>query len=157
MSDEAHVLDLLPAYALGSLDSEEARRVVEHLSGCLICRNESDSFQAVADQLKFCHACRGSLSRFERSAHATREINTFPAALFRSVSCPLLAGPPSSGLEPGKFILHFCFGRIQPVPMAASRPAGICHVAGRNAGGAAHGCRSGFESDRLCPHQHGRR
>jgi anti-sigma-K factor RskA len=51
MSDEAHVLDLLPAYALGSLDSDEVSRVKEHLLGCLICRNESNSFQAVADQL----------------------------------------------------------------------------------------------------------
>ena len=53
MSDEAHVLDLLPAYALGSLDSDEVNRVKEHLSSCLICRNESNSFQAVADQLSF--------------------------------------------------------------------------------------------------------
>ena len=51
MPDEAHVLDLLPAYALGSLDSDEVSRVKEHLSSCLICRNESNSFQAVADQL----------------------------------------------------------------------------------------------------------
>ena len=40
MSKETHVLDLLPAYALGSLDSDEARRVEEHLSSCLVCRNE---------------------------------------------------------------------------------------------------------------------
>jgi anti-sigma-K factor RskA len=53
MSDEAHILDLLPAYALGSLDSDEVSRVEEHLSSCLICRNESNSFQAVADQLSF--------------------------------------------------------------------------------------------------------
>ena len=53
MSDETHVLDLLPAYALGSLDSDDVSRVKEHLSSCLICRNESNSFQAVADQLSF--------------------------------------------------------------------------------------------------------
>ncbi len=53
MSDEVHVLDLLPAYALGSLDLDEVSRVEDHLSSCLICRNESDSFQAVADQLSF--------------------------------------------------------------------------------------------------------
>ena len=51
MSDETHVLDLLPAYALGSLDADEANRVEEHLSGCLICRNESTAFQSTADQL----------------------------------------------------------------------------------------------------------
>ena len=53
MSKETHVLDLLPAYALGSLDSDEAGRVEEHLSSCLICRNESSAFQAAVDQLSF--------------------------------------------------------------------------------------------------------
>jgi len=53
MSEETHVLDLLPAYTLGSLDSEEASRVEEHLSSCLICRNESNAFQTAADQLSF--------------------------------------------------------------------------------------------------------
>jgi anti-sigma-K factor RskA len=53
MNDETHVLDLLPAYAVGSLDSEEAKQVEQHLSICLICRNESSSFQAVAEQLSY--------------------------------------------------------------------------------------------------------
>ena len=51
MPEETHILELLPAYALGSLDTEEIRRVEEHLSGCLICRSESDAFQDVAGQL----------------------------------------------------------------------------------------------------------
>jgi len=51
MAEEIHVTDLLPAYSLGSLDTEETRRVEEHLAGCLICREESQSFQAAADQL----------------------------------------------------------------------------------------------------------
>lgn len=51
MSEDAHVLDLLPAHALGSLDADEVRRVEEHLLGCLICRNESDSFRAAAEQV----------------------------------------------------------------------------------------------------------
>lgn len=52
-SDTTHVLELLPAYVLGSLDSEEASRVHEHLLSCWICRNESNAFQAVAGQLSF--------------------------------------------------------------------------------------------------------
>jgi len=52
MSDE-HVLDSLPAYALGSLEAEESRRVDEHLSSCWICRDESNSFQMVVEQLSF--------------------------------------------------------------------------------------------------------
>lgn len=53
MSDQTHVLDLLPAYALGSLEAEELRRVEDHLSSCWICRNESSAFQTIADQLTF--------------------------------------------------------------------------------------------------------
>jgi anti-sigma-K factor RskA len=53
MSDEAHVLDLLPAYALNSLETEEVRLVEEHLSTCLICRDEAKAFQATADQWSF--------------------------------------------------------------------------------------------------------
>jgi anti-sigma-K factor RskA len=52
MTDE-HVLDSLPAYAIGSLDGDEVRRVEEHLSSCWICRDESNSFQTVADELSF--------------------------------------------------------------------------------------------------------
>lgn len=51
MSEELHVLDLLPAHAIGSLDADEVRRVEEHLQSCLICRNEADAFRAVAEQL----------------------------------------------------------------------------------------------------------
>jgi anti-sigma-K factor RskA len=53
MSNEAHIPDLLPAYVLNSLEADEAKQVEEHLSGCLICRNELESFQATADQLSF--------------------------------------------------------------------------------------------------------
>jgi anti-sigma-K factor RskA len=52
MSDE-HVFDLLPAYAIGSLDADEVRRVEEHLSSCWICRDESNSFRTVVEQLSF--------------------------------------------------------------------------------------------------------
>jgi len=53
MSDEMHVLDLLPAYVLNSLEAEEAQRVEAHLSSCLICRNESNAFRLVTAQLSF--------------------------------------------------------------------------------------------------------
>lgn len=48
-----HVLELLPAYTIGSLDADELNRVEEHLSSCLICRNESEALQTVADELSF--------------------------------------------------------------------------------------------------------
>jgi anti-sigma-K factor RskA len=51
MSNDMHVLDLLSAYALGSLDQEEAVQVAEHLATCPTCRAELASYQAVVDHL----------------------------------------------------------------------------------------------------------
>lgn len=51
MINDLHVFESLPAYALGSLDEEEARAVREHLTGCYVCRQELAAFQRVADQL----------------------------------------------------------------------------------------------------------
>ncbi len=53
MFDKTHVLDWLPAYALGSLDADEASHVEDHLLSCWICRSESSAFQNVAEQLSF--------------------------------------------------------------------------------------------------------
>lgn len=53
MSNDFHVLDSLPAYALGSLDDAEARLVSEHLNSCYLCRKELGTYQAIADQLAF--------------------------------------------------------------------------------------------------------
>jgi len=49
---DTHVLDLLPAYATGSLDADELQHVEEHLLSCWICRNESSAFQTVAGELR---------------------------------------------------------------------------------------------------------
>jgi anti-sigma-K factor RskA len=51
MIDNEHLLDLLPAYSLGSLEEEEAIKVSEHLSGCSLCQSEFASYQAVSAQL----------------------------------------------------------------------------------------------------------
>jgi anti-sigma-K factor RskA len=51
MIDTEHVLDLLPAYSLGSLEEEETIKVSEHLSGCSLCQSEFASYQAVSAQL----------------------------------------------------------------------------------------------------------
>src|SRR5512145_3004000 len=51
MSNDLHVLESLPAYALGSLNEEEAQTVWEHLADCYLCRQELGAFQHVADQL----------------------------------------------------------------------------------------------------------
>ena len=51
MMEEMHVLESLPAYALGSLDEAEAQMVAQHLAGCHICRSEMKAFQEVAGQI----------------------------------------------------------------------------------------------------------
>ena len=53
MTDDLHVLDSLPAYALGTLDEPEARLVTEHLTGCHMCRTALRAFRNVAHQLAF--------------------------------------------------------------------------------------------------------
>ena len=53
LSHETHVLELLPAYAIGSLEADERRRVEEHLRSCWVCRNEAGAFKTVADELSF--------------------------------------------------------------------------------------------------------
>ncbi len=52
-SDQPHVLELLPAYAIGSLDSDEVHRVEEHLSSCLLCREESSVLHEAVGQVGF--------------------------------------------------------------------------------------------------------
>ena len=51
MLTEDHFEKVLAAYALGSLDEEEASQVAEHLAICRVCRAELASYQAIADQL----------------------------------------------------------------------------------------------------------
>jgi anti-sigma-K factor RskA len=51
MSNEVHVFDLIPEYALGSLEVNEARQVAAHLAECFTCRQELAAYQQVADQL----------------------------------------------------------------------------------------------------------
>jgi anti-sigma-K factor RskA len=51
MSDHQGIRDLLPGYALGCLDAEEAKSVQAHLTGCAPCRQTLASFEEVSDRL----------------------------------------------------------------------------------------------------------
>lgn len=51
MTADTHVNELLPAYAMGCLDDEEATRVSRHLETCTACRAELSSYQTVTHHL----------------------------------------------------------------------------------------------------------
>jgi len=51
MSVDTHVVDLIPAYALDSLDEDEFVQVSEHLAACVECQADLRSYQSMADQL----------------------------------------------------------------------------------------------------------
>ena len=51
MNSEQHVFDLLPAYALGSLDDEEKIIVEAHLPDCETCRLELETYSQIVDDL----------------------------------------------------------------------------------------------------------
>jgi anti-sigma-K factor RskA len=51
METKDHVIDLIPAYALGSLDYEDEILVSNHLSTCEQCSAELHSYQLVVDEL----------------------------------------------------------------------------------------------------------
>ena len=51
LSHDTHVLDLLPAYAIGSLEAAELKRVEVHLLSCWVCRDELSAFQTVVEEL----------------------------------------------------------------------------------------------------------
>ncbi|MCA9973979.1 MAG: zf-HC2 domain-containing protein, partial [Anaerolineales bacterium] len=49
--DHAAFIDLIPAYALGCLDPDEADRVAAHLADCAACRTELAAYASVVDAL----------------------------------------------------------------------------------------------------------
>ena len=51
MSDHEHISELIPAYAMGSLDNEEAELVASHLISCPTCQTELETYQQLADGL----------------------------------------------------------------------------------------------------------
>jgi anti-sigma-K factor RskA len=51
MSTDAHLVELLPAYALDCLDDEDRARVAEHLSRCTACQAELLAYEGIARQL----------------------------------------------------------------------------------------------------------
>ena len=51
MIDHDHINDLLPAYALGCLDDDEAGLVSEHLAACEKCHTRMTEYRQSVDML----------------------------------------------------------------------------------------------------------
>lgn len=49
MSTQEHYFDLLPAYALGSLENEQQLLVQEHLADCATCQQELQAYERVVN------------------------------------------------------------------------------------------------------------
>jgi Anti-sigma-K factor rskA/Putative zinc-finger len=51
MNENEHVIDHLPAYALGALDPDEETLTREHLKVCELCRSELEAYHSVSEKL----------------------------------------------------------------------------------------------------------
>jgi anti-sigma-K factor RskA len=51
MTEHAEIVDLIPAYALHTLDEEEAQQVAAHLETCQHCQDVLEAYERVAAQL----------------------------------------------------------------------------------------------------------
>jgi anti-sigma-K factor RskA len=51
--ENLHIDELLPGFALGSLDPEEHREVLRHLAGCERCQKELLTYQEVVEHLPY--------------------------------------------------------------------------------------------------------
>ncbi len=85
MSDEMHVLEWLPAYALDILTEAEMAQVVVHLATCSACRDELRLYQAAADELPLALAqttpAPALKDRLMKTIHARQKETTAPARL----------------------------------------------------------------------------
>jgi anti-sigma-K factor RskA len=61
-----HPQEAIPAYVLGALDADEARRVREHLAACQLCRDEAEAFQAVVTMLPYASGAQNPPPRVKR-------------------------------------------------------------------------------------------
>ena len=50
-TEQGHILEIIPAFALGSLEAREAEQARRHLAGCEICQAELAAYEGVVDVL----------------------------------------------------------------------------------------------------------
>jgi anti-sigma-K factor RskA len=77
MSNDEHVLELIPAYALDCLDDEEAELVTAHLAACPACQAELETYRQVVGELAF--AAPGAVPPATLRDRLMASIHTAPA------------------------------------------------------------------------------
>ncbi len=103
----SHLIELLPAYALGCLDEEETLQASKHLSNCATCRAELRAYQAVVDQLPL----------------GAREANLPPRIKKRLMAQLTFPSPSTRSLSSGKWwtrlgvFMHRRFPALAPVSL----------------------------------------
>lgn len=131
MTVEEHILDLLPAYALGCLDEEEAIPATEHLVGCPECqaalsqyRRSVEALTLAAPQHYLSPAVKGKLmAKVQRDAARPSprpEWQARLAGLTRSASWALVSLALVVGLGISNLTL---WGRLQRVEAQQSQLA----------------------------------
>ena len=94
MKDNHEEMDLIPAFALGSLDAEDSDRVREHVAHCPACRNELASFQEVTGRLALAVPEQDPPawleSKIMEKVLSSRRARSFPR--FLGIRRPALAG-----------------------------------------------------------------
>lgn len=130
MSSEEHIFDLLPAYALGSLDPAEEQQVNEHLASCAICRAELETYDGVVQNLPLAMVQSAPSSDLKRKvlAHTRKEAisnKAMPAqTLWQRLSQSMRAGAPMWGVAGLILILIlgvsnlFLWGRLNEIERA---------------------------------------
>lgn len=129
-TEQAHITDLIPAFALGSLDPEEAVQVADHLQICDVCREELTAYQAVTDVLSLAVPDAAPPPHLKSQLMAQVASAAAPSAPSPSLSQPAPWQPRLSlGQQIGALIQRLFGGPIwQPVALLLIVALGISNV-----------------------------
>lgn len=117
---EEHVFDLLPGYALGSLDEEDILTVARHLPGCAVCRAELAGYCDTVDQLAYSLPLRAPSKDLRAKIIARAE-----QSIVQNAPSPAPAGVRPAGLEQPLAAPRQRRGLVDFLRGLAARPAGF--------------------------------